>query len=142
HTLYDNYRTILTNTKTIWSDNGFVDGVVVAYCGHHNITICPGYLNQGQKELVVVRNGSLYTIDFGDMAVEMVDYMNANLIDASLGQSILPSFIILHDTIAGSVVKTASIAKYFRYKFEFRCGVSYMNLLGTVGIGKKYALGL
>ncbi|OQR89033.1 hypothetical protein THRCLA_09955 [Thraustotheca clavata] len=141
------------------TDNGFVNGVVTAYCGHHNLTIRPDdvwlaimiqfgfYVNgnaeslrssivkhQGQQELVVVRNGTLYTVDFGDMAVEMVDHMNANLIDPSLGQWILPSFstTTIHDTIVGSVVMMASMAKYFRYKFELRCGIPYVNLLGTV----------
>ncbi|OQS03960.1 hypothetical protein THRCLA_03761 [Thraustotheca clavata] len=141
------------------TDSGFVKGIIEAYNHHHNLVLRPDdvwlaimiqfglYVNgnaenlrhifvnhEGQRELKVIRKGSLFTVDFGSMAVKMVNLMNANLVDSTLGQWILPSFTTTthHDTIVGSVVMMASMKKYFKYVFELECGIPEVTLLGTV----------
>ncbi|CAK4646322.1 unnamed protein product [Aphanomyces euteiches] len=90
--------------------------------------------HQGQKELTVNEFGSLYTVDYGKMAAEMIGKMEEHLVDPSLGEWILPSFSTTtdHDRIVGSVVMMASMKKYFKYKFELCCGIPNVTLLGTV----------
>ncbi|OQR96725.1 CDP-alcohol phosphatidyltransferase [Thraustotheca clavata] len=141
------------------TDNGFVNGVVDAYNQHLNLIIRPDdvwlaimtqfglYVNgnaevlrskfvqhEGKKELEVVTGGTLHTVDFGALAIQMVDQMNANLNDPTLGEWILPGFstTTVHDTIVGSIVMMASMKKYFSYKMSLRCGIPEVALLGTV----------
>ncbi|OQR96251.1 hypothetical protein ACHHYP_16552 [Achlya hypogyna] len=142
------------------SASGFVRGAIQAYNTHHDLVLRPDdvwlaimiqfglYVNgnaeqlrsslvrhEGQKELVVTRNGSLHTVDFGEMSVEMVDQMEKHLVDPTLKHWVLPSFSTTtdHDVIVGSVVMMASMKKYFSYKFRLCCGIPNVTLLGTVG---------
>ncbi|KAF0691875.1 Aste57867_16976 [Aphanomyces stellatus] len=141
------------------SPNGFVRGVVQAYNQHQNLELRPDDIwlaitiqfglfvngnaealraslvkHDGQTELEVRRHGSLYTVDFGDMAVEMTQKMEEYLVDPTLSQWLLPGFSTTtdHDRIVGSVVMMASMKKYFTYKFCLECGIPSITLLGTV----------
>ncbi|OQR94421.1 hypothetical protein ACHHYP_01325 [Achlya hypogyna] len=148
-----------TESPLAASTSGFVLGAIEAYNQHHDLVLRPDdvwlaimiqfglFVNgnaeelrsslvkhDGQKELVVIRGGSLYTVDFGEMSVEMVDHMEEHLVDPALKHWVLPAFSTTtdHDVIVGSVVMMASMKKYFTYKFILRCGIPNVTLLGTV----------
>ncbi|CAK4083533.1 unnamed protein product [Aphanomyces euteiches] len=139
--------------------SGFVLGAVQAYNQHHDLVIRPddiwlaimiqfGFFvngnaetlreslvkHQGQKELEVTEIGTLYSVDYGKMAAQMIGKMEEHLVDPTLAQWVLPSFSTTtdHDRIVGSVVMMASMKKYFTYKFSLRCGIPNVTLLGTV----------
>ncbi|KAF0693359.1 Aste57867_15674 [Aphanomyces stellatus] len=148
-----------TTETLVSSSNGFVRGVVQAYNQHQNLELRPDdvwlaitiqfglFVNgnaeavraslvkhDGQTELEVRRDGSIYTVDFGDMAMEMTQQVEEYLVDPTLSQWLLPGFSTTtdHDRIVGSVVMMASMKKYFTYLFGLCCGIPNVTLLGTV----------
>ncbi|EQC28875.1 hypothetical protein SDRG_13385 [Saprolegnia diclina VS20] len=141
------------------SESGFVRGVIEAYNNHHDLVLRPDDIwlailiqfglyvdgnaealrsslvkHEGQKELIVDANGTLYSVDFGALSKQMVDKMDEFLVDPSLKHWVLPSFSTTtdHDVIVGSVVLMATMKKFFSYKFSLKCGIPHVTLLGTV----------
>ncbi|EQC27207.1 hypothetical protein SDRG_15009 [Saprolegnia diclina VS20] len=141
------------------SESGFVRGVMEAYNNHHDLVLRPDDVwlailtqfglyvvanadelrhllvtHDGQKELTIRSNASLWTADFGAFATQWVDLMDDHVVDPSLKHWLLPSFSTTtdHDVIVASVVLMATMKKYFSYKCGFLCGIPHVTLLGTV----------
>ncbi|KAH8919031.1 hypothetical protein BT69DRAFT_1285177 [Atractiella rhizophila] len=138
--------------------NGFVDTLVLAYNRHHKVVIRPDdvwitilsqfnlFINansenlrnhfvshQGQKELVVVEDGTRYTVDFGVMARKMTSEIEANIVDPTLKSWILPSFSTTteNDTVVSAVLMMSTLQSYFTYTFVLRCGLPEVTLEGS-----------
>lgn len=90
--------------------------------------------HKGKQTLTVKAVGSRYTVDFGGMAKEMTEQLEANIKDKSLKDWILPSFstTTTTDTIVGAVLMMATLKKYFDYRFMLCCGLPSVTLAGTV----------
>ncbi|KDO20910.1 hypothetical protein SPRG_14141 [Saprolegnia parasitica CBS 223.65] len=141
------------------SDSGFVRGVMEAYNRHHDLVLRPDDVwlailtqfglyvvanadelrhllvqHDGQKELTIDSDASLWTADFGAFAAQWVDLMDDHLADPSLKDWLLPAFSTTthHDVIVASVMLMATMKKYFSYSYSFLCGIPHVTLLGTV----------
>ncbi|KAI0631164.1 hypothetical protein C8Q77DRAFT_190237 [Trametes polyzona] len=138
--------------------NGFVQGVLSAWAGHHRLCIRPDdvwtailcqlsfYINahseelreyfvahEGQKKLEVCAVGTRYTVDFGSLARQMTRKVHENVVDSTLVEWILPNFstTTLKDTTVCSVVMMATLKHYFSYGFRILCGIPSVTLEGT-----------
>lgn len=145
--------------RCIKTVNGFVAAVCTAYNNHHRLVLRPddvwiailvqfaAYVDKhahelrsrlvahaDQKELVVEGDGTLYTADYEALAISMSMQIAEHLKDASVREWALPSFSTTtsNDYAAGAVALMASLRAYFRYKFNLRCGIPQVTLLGTV----------
>ena len=90
---------------------------------------------QGKRELTIETVGSLYTVDFGDLAKRMVDeQIIKNIKDLSIAEWILPKFTTTtnNDRIVASVTMMATLKEYFQYRMRFMCGLPSVTLLGSV----------
>ena len=90
---------------------------------------------QGKRELTILTDGTLYTVDFGDLAKRMVDeQIIKNIKDPTIAEWILPKFTTTtnNDRIVASVTMMATLKEYFHYGFCCRCGLPSVTLLGTV----------
>lgn len=151
--------TPVTPTSFKPSSNGFVRGVVDAYCSHHNLLIRPDdvwlaiiiqfsfFVNanaealrslfvahHGKKELVVKQMASLNTANYGLLACHMASELRRNLKDSGFCDWVLPRFSTTthNDTIVGSVALMATMKHYFDYKFCLCCGIPQVTLAGSV----------
>lgn len=137
--------------------NGFVETVVTAYNGHHNLVIRPddvwlSIMSQfalfvernsellrnkfvsftGKKELSVTLNGRSKTFDM-DVATDLfIKKLRENLTDGALADWILPHFTTTKrdDITVASVIFMASMKKYFDYKMMLLCGIPNVTILG------------
>ncbi|KDR69753.1 hypothetical protein GALMADRAFT_160257 [Galerina marginata CBS 339.88] len=137
--------------------NGFVDTIVAAYNGHQHLVLRPDdvwiailgqfnfYVNahaedlrkhfvahEGKKKLVVRACGTRYTVDFGDLARQMVDLIHRNVVDKELKDWILPNFSTTshNDTVVCAVMMMATLKAYFSYMFQLDCGIPSVTLEG------------
>ncbi|GJJ78993.1 hypothetical protein EMPS_11352 [Entomortierella parvispora] len=137
--------------------NGFVDTAVRAYSDHHHLVIRPDdvwiailsqfnfFVNanaeqlrhlfvahEGKKELTIVAAGTRYTVDFGNLAKQMGELIQQNVVDPSLREWIMPEFTTTteNDTIVSSVIMMSTLKKYFSYRIVLRCGLPSVTLLG------------
>ena len=87
--------------------------------------------HEGKKTLTV---GLQHPADFGRMAKEMTELLEANINDKSLKDWILPSFstTTTTDTIVGAILMMATLKNYFDYRAELLCGLPSVTLAGTV----------
>lgn len=140
------------------SRNGFVQGVILAYSGHHHLRIRPEdvwfailtqlgfYINkhaeelrgqfvsfEGKKELEVkFYGGNRYTVDFGIFAQKMSLLIEENVVDPELREWIMPAFSTTtkHDVVVASVLLMGVVQKYFDFKCTILCGLPSVTLLG------------
>lgn len=139
------------------NSNGLVNTIVQAYNKHHALVLRPddvwiGILTQfnffvnanaetlrshfvahkGKKELVVETSGSRYTVDFGDLAIQMTRLIEKNVVDPSLRDWILPDFstTTLNDTTVSAIVMMATMKAYFTYVINIACGIPRVTLEG------------
>lgn len=165
HPAYDNCikRIIGTNyagdNKTQFRSNGFVQTVVSAYSGHHDLIIRPDdiwiailsqfsfYLNanaekfrtqfvahEGKKELVVlVPPTSLEGIDWDSFGDKMVEKMHEELVDKDLKYWIIPNFTTTTrtDSTVSAILMMATLKHYFTYTMQMLCGIPHVTLEGT-----------
>jgi len=147
-------KDIIVGTKNY---NGFVDTAVRAYSDHHHLVIRPddvwmAILSQfnffvntnaeqlrhlfvahdGKKELTIVAAGTRYTVDFGNLAKQMGQLIQENVVDPSLREWIMPEFTTTteNDVIISSVIMMSTVKKYFSYRIVLRCGIPSVTLLG------------
>jgi hypothetical protein len=139
------------------TDNGLVWAAFFAYSHHHHLVLRPEdvwfailsqlsfYINahaeelrdhfvshKGQKELEIVRAGSISTVDFGEMARSMTGLIQNNIKDPRLQEWIMPSFSTTTDcdrTVA-AILMMGTMKKYFTYLFSLTCGIPSVQLLG------------
>jgi len=137
--------------------NGFVNAAINAYNQHHHLVIRPDdvwfailvqlslYINnhaeelrgkfvahKGKKELGIIRAGSRYTVDFGEMAESMGYLLEQNIVDKELRDWIMPDFSTSsrEDEIVASIIMMGATQKYFDYKLTLCCGLPSVTLLG------------
>ncbi|RFN51781.1 duf4419 domain protein [Fusarium flagelliforme] len=141
------------------SENGFVWSACHAYNQHHHLTIRPEdvwfailtqisfFINanaedlrsffvehEGQKELEVIKYGTLESVDFGDFARQMAGLITKNVKDPELGGWVMPNFSTTTDTdrVVASVLFMGAMQKYFSYTFGICCGLPSVTLLGEI----------
>ncbi|KAL3482859.1 hypothetical protein BJX62DRAFT_231393 [Aspergillus germanicus] len=139
------------------SQHGFIWALVAAYSRHHNLIIRPEdiwfsiltqlsfYINahaeelrsifvshEGQKELTVTAVGTIRSVDFGALAVEITDLIDKNLVDKEFRDWLLPDFTTTtrSDTIVAAVLMMGTLQKYFSYAMQLTCGIPSVTLLG------------
>ncbi|GJJ78992.1 hypothetical protein EMPS_11351 [Entomortierella parvispora] len=139
------------------NQNGFVDTALCAYNKHHHLVLRPDDIwiaiiaqfnlfvnanaeqlrhlfvaHEGKKELTVVAAGNRYTPNNGDMAVQMGELIQKNVVDPSLREWIIPGFTTTteSDTIISSVIMMSTLKKYFSFRFTKMCGLPAVTLLG------------
>lgn len=141
------------------SSNGFIEGAVRAYSGHHNLLIRPEdvwfailtqlsiFINKhsqemrgkfvvptqtGKKTLEVLEVGNRFTVDNGLMAEKMTHLVQKNVVDPELRAWMIPAFTTTSkkDEIVASILMMGSLQKYFTFKFTYRCGIPSVTLLG------------
>lgn len=137
--------------------NGFIGSVYSAYCRHHNLVLRPDdlwlailiqfslYVNknadalrhhfvkhEGKKELVVKQEATLESANYTEMAGQLVDLIDENLVDDTVKSWIYPSFTTTeeNDRIVASITMMSSMQKYFDFKMELCCGIPETTLLG------------
>ncbi|TFK66157.1 hypothetical protein BDN72DRAFT_900080 [Pluteus cervinus] len=137
--------------------NGFVHTVLDAYSQHHHLQLRPDdmwmtilsqfscfvnanveYLrskfvaHEGKQDLIVRRDGTRYTVDFGGMALEMTTLIDKFVVDPELKDWILPKFSTTtpSDTIIYAIQMMATLKAYFEYTFKLICGIPTITLLG------------
>lgn len=152
----------LSNTEHNFSKiapkkNGFINTVITAYNHHHHLVIRPddvwiAILNQfnyyvnahaeelrdrfvshkGKKKLVVSAVGSRYTVDFGDLARQMTELIDENVVDKELKDWIIPNFSTTrhNDIVVSAVLMMATLKAYFDYGMMLMCGIPSVTLEG------------
>ncbi|KAF7973018.1 hypothetical protein HWV62_16408 [Athelia sp. TMB] len=146
------------DSDIIPSNNGFVNTVIKAYSDHHALVIRPDdvwlailtqfnlFVNgnseqlrkqfvahEGKKELEIKAVGTRYSVDFGDLARQMTELIEQNIVDPDLREWIMPAFTTttILDTTVSSIVMMATMKKYFEYKLMLCCGIPRVTLEGT-----------
>jgi len=142
------------------SSKGLVDVATRAYNQHHDLVWRPDDIWQailtqfslyvmenaealrdkfvdfkGKKELTIETIGTLYTVDFGNLAKRMVDeQIVKNIKDPTIAEWILPKFTTTteNDRIVASVTMMATLKNYFHYSMCLMCGLPSVTLLGSV----------
>ena len=79
--------------------------------------------------------GTLFTVDFGNLAKRMVNEQIVNNIkDPSIADWLIPKFSTTteNDRIVASVSMMATLQSYFEYKYSLLCGLPSITLLGSV----------
>ena len=142
------------------SPKGLVDVATIAYNQHHDLVWRPDDVWQailtqfslyvtknsealrdkfvdfkGKKELTIETIGTLYTVDFGDLAKRMVDeQIIKNIKDPTIAEWILPKFTTTteNDRIVASVTMMSTLKDYFQYRMYFMCGLPSVTLLGSL----------
>lgn len=153
-----------SSTKNIapW---GLVSAMVDAYNTHHKLILRPDdiwqtiltqfsfYVNkhaeklraefvdfEGKEQLTIYAAGTLYTVNFGDIANRMVDEQVVKKIkDASVVDWLLPGFSTTTptDRVAASVSIMSSFQAYFEYAACLGCGIPEVTLEGSPDDWKK-----
>ncbi|KAL1949118.1 hypothetical protein VTO73DRAFT_10924 [Trametes versicolor] len=138
--------------------NGFVDGVMHAYAGHHHLVIRPDdvwiailtqlsfYVNahadelrayfvahEGTRRLTVSGVGTRHSVDFGSLARAMTREIHKNVVDSTLAEWILPDFTTttIKDSTVCSVLMMSTLKAYFEYYMDITCGIPTVTLEGT-----------
>lgn len=88
--------------------------------------------HEGQKELVVYRTGSRYTVDFAGVADEFTALMEKNIVDPSLRGWIMQNFsTTTHvDRTVYAISMMASLQKFFSFECCITCGLPSVTLEG------------
>ncbi|KAI4185659.1 MAG: hypothetical protein L6R41_003987 [Letrouitia leprolyta] len=139
------------------SSNGLVRACYHAYSNHHHLILRPEDIwfailsqlsfhikayaeelrsyfvaHEGREELVVYDIGSIHTVDFGPLAVNMTKEMDKYLVDPALREWVLPDFstTLATDTVTAAVLMMGAMQEYFSYKIVLSCGIPSVTLLG------------
>ena len=139
------------------SENGFVWAVFHAYSHHHNLLLLPEDVwftilsqlsffiiahseelrhlfvsHKGTVHLEVSTNETLDTVDFGGMALAMLELMQKRIVNPDLRNWIMPAFstTTASDEVVAAIIIMGSMQKYFSYEFALRCGIPSVTLLG------------
>ncbi|KAG0288429.1 hypothetical protein BGZ96_007818 [Linnemannia gamsii] len=145
-------------------NNGFVNTALKAYNEHHHLVLRPDdvwiailsqfnfFVNanaeklrhllvahEGQKELSIETSGALHSWDFGELAVQMGELIQENVLDPELREWIMPDFTTTttDDKIISSVIMMSTLKKYFKYRMFTCCGLPAVTLLGEKGDWEK-----
>jgi hypothetical protein len=89
--------------------------------------------HEGKKELVIVAEGTRYSLDFGAMSRQMVDLIEKNVVDPTLREWAMPNFTTttVNDTTVSAVLLMATLKAYFSYGFcGICCGIPRVTLQG------------
>lgn len=88
--------------------------------------------HEGQKELVVYRTGSRYTVDFAGVAEEFTALMEENIVDPSLRGWIMQDFTTTThvDRTVYAISMMASLQKFFSFECCITCGLPSVTLEG------------
>ena len=139
--------------------NGFVDTVLRAYNGHHNLVIRPDdvwiaiisqlsyHINgnaedlrkhfvahEGKKELrLYIPITPLEEIDWDSAGDRMTHLIDDNLTDKTMRDWILPAFTTTTriDQTVSAMLMMSSMKSYFTYTMEMMCGIPHVTLAGT-----------
>lgn len=147
--------------KVLTVKNGLLSTIIEAYNNHLNLRIRPddiwitvlaqlsAYVNgegraevlrdrlvdhDGKKQLKVTAAwGNIYTVDFGVMALDMLDEIAKNIKNETLKEWFLPGFSTSteNDDICAAASAMCVMQEYFEYLFEILCGIPEVTLLGT-----------
>ncbi|KAJ7627050.1 hypothetical protein FB45DRAFT_1059895 [Roridomyces roridus] len=146
---------ILPDTK----GNGFVHTIMEAYENHRALVIRPDdvwltiltqfnfFVNaraellranfvahQGQKELEIdISIPTRHSADFGDMARQMVDLIDKNVVDPTLREWVLPKFTTTtqNDTTVAAIITMSTLKAYFSFAMGTTgCGIPRVTLEG------------
>ncbi|KAF8967478.1 hypothetical protein BDZ97DRAFT_1903364 [Flammula alnicola] len=136
--------------------NGFVQTVTQAYNGHHHLIMRPDdvwiailgqfniYVNKNAKELrshfvqhedkkklIVVMPGDRHDVNFGDLAMQMTQKIQENIVNPELRDWIIPNFTTTthNDTVVCAVMMMATMKAYFEYEMS-KCGIPSVTLEG------------
>mmetsp|Transcript_12600 Transcript_12600/g.21009 ORF Transcript_12600/g.21009 Transcript_12600/m.21009 type:complete len:397 (+) Transcript_12600:147-1337(+) len=148
-----------TIKEAIPASRGFISSVLQAYNSHYDLVLRPDdvwqailaqfsfYVNanaetlrdkfvdfEGKKALTIFADGTLFTVDFGNIASRMVDEQIAtNIKDPSVTEWLLPKFTTTTSTdrIAASVTIMSTLQAYFSYSCHLMCGIPNVTLEGT-----------
>ena len=139
------------------SGNGLVRTIYGAWSTHHHLILRPEdiwfailsqlsfYINANAeevrsflvshkgKETVTVRtNGTICTVDFGELAMQMTLLMEKFFVDPELRTWIMPSFSTTTDTdrVTAAILMMGAMQKYFEYRMMLLCGIPSVTLLG------------
>ncbi|KAG0199948.1 hypothetical protein BGX28_006876 [Mortierella sp. GBA30] len=88
--------------------------------------------HQGQRGLEIKAAGTRYSYNFGDLATQMGELIQKNVVDPELRKWIIPDFTTTtaDDIIISSVIMMSTLQKYFNYKCCLLCGLPAVTLLG------------
>ncbi|KAJ7226539.1 hypothetical protein B0H12DRAFT_1223791 [Mycena haematopus] len=90
--------------------------------------------HEGKKELVItVVPATRYTVDFAEIARQMADLVEKNVVDPTLRAWATPDFTTttLHDSTVSAVMLMATLKKYFDYTIMMAgCGIPRVTLDG------------
>ena len=139
---------------------GLVDVATTAYNKHHDLVWRPDDVWQailtqfslyvtgnseklrdkfvdfkGKRQAEIIAFGTLFTVDFGNLAKRMVNEQIVNNIkDPSIADWLIPKFSTTteNDRIVASVSMMATLQSYFEYKCCLLCGLPSITLLGSV----------
>ena len=90
---------------------------------------------KGKRELQIEAFGTLFTVDFGNLARRMVDeQIVKNIKDPSIADWLIPKFSTTNenDRIVASISMMATLQSYFEYKYCLLCGLPSITLLGSI----------
>ena len=90
---------------------------------------------KGKRQLEIEAFGTLFTVDFGNLARRMVDeQIVKNIKDSSIADWLIPKFTTTteNDCIVASISMMATLQGYFVFKYCLSCGLPSITLLGTV----------
>lgn len=152
------------NTKVFPEPLGFVGAACLAYNNHHDLVLRPDDVWQaivtqfsfyvqgnsmllrhkfvahwGKKQLNVQARGSLFSAPYEYLCAEMLVAMKKHLKDPSVIDWLQPNFTTTTDAdrVASAISVMSTLQAYFEYKFSLLCGLSSVELLGTVDDWKK-----
>src|SRR2546423_2853364 len=145
--------------KVYQKSNGFVDTILQAYNGHHNLVIRPDdvwiavisqlsfHINanaeelrtqfvahEGKKELrLYIPITPLDEIDWDLAGDQMTGLIDENLVDKTLRDWILPNFTTTTtiDKTVSAMLMMSSMKSDFTYVLEMMCGIPQVTLDGT-----------
>ncbi|KAL0573384.1 hypothetical protein V5O48_008581 [Marasmius crinis-equi] len=139
------------------SNNGLVRAAFHAYSGHHHLIIRPDdvwvsilsqltfYVNahaeelrsffvahEGKKQLVVLEEGTIDSVDVGQLAEYMTHLIQKNVVDPELRSWVIPDFSTTtpNDRVVASVLMMGTLQNYFSYKIKLACGIPSVTLEG------------
>ncbi|KAJ5585755.1 hypothetical protein VI817_008909 [Penicillium citrinum] len=148
------------------SQHGFVWAVFHAYSHHHHLTLRPEdiwfsiltqlsfFINahaeelrslfvahEGKKKLHIKTTGTIHTVDFGALALQMTRLIEENIIDEELRTWIMPNFstTTTSDTVVTAILMMGTLQKYFSYQISIDCGIPSVTLLGKKKDWEKLA---
>ena len=90
---------------------------------------------KGKRQLEIKAFGTLFTVDFGNLARRMVDeQIVKNIKDPSIADWLIPKFTTTteNDRIVASISMMATLQSYFESMCFTMCGLPSITLLGTV----------